>query len=201
LVKIIREDYYFEEPGPQNTDDVIEAVAKRVETTKIKHVIVASHTGETALKFAKALKGKASVICVTPAPSRRERGREWPSLKAEFRKELEHLGVLIVERAPYAMENSVLEYSRWNIPTQDRLVKEVLYRFGQGMKVAVQVMFMAVSGGYVESNQEVIAVGGTGKGADCAVVLKASYPEFLFAEDSKKRLEVREVIAMPRKKE
>lgn len=30
MAKILREDYYFKEPGEQNTDDVIEAVKKRL---------------------------------------------------------------------------------------------------------------------------------------------------------------------------
>jgi len=199
-MKVVREDYYFDEPGPKNTDDVVEAVVKRVGETKIRCVIVASHSGETALKFAKALKGRASVVCVSPAPSRRERGREWPSVKAEIRKELESLGVLIVERAPYVMEDSVVEFARWTVLTPDRFVREVLYCLGSGFKVAVQVTFMAVSSGYVDPHQDVIAVGGTGKGADTAIVLKSTHPEFLFAEDPEKRLEVREVVAMPRKK-
>ena len=128
--------------------------------------------------------GKTSIICITPTPSRKGRNREWSPLKSEYRKELEKLKVLIIENAPYALENSVLEYNKWNIPTINRIVKEVLYCYGAGMKVAIQITFITISGGYIEPNQDVIAVGGIGKGADCAIVLKANYPEFPFSEDS-----------------
>jgi hypothetical protein len=61
-------------------------------------------------------------------------------------------------------------------------------------------MFMAVQGGYVEPNTEVISVAGYGGGADTAVILKTCFPENMFASDVEKRPEIREIIAMPRKK-
>ena len=56
--KVIREDYYFSEPGKQNTDDVIESVKKRASITGVEHVVVASTTGQTAVRFAEALGNK-----------------------------------------------------------------------------------------------------------------------------------------------
>lgn len=44
--------------------------------------------------------------------------------------------------------------------------------------------------------EDVIGVGGSGKGADTAIVLRATYPAFLFDKDPAKRLEIKEVIAM-----
>jgi hypothetical protein len=76
-------------------------------------------------------------------------------------------------------------------------VKETLYCFGQGMKVAVDVALTAVSCGYVAPYQDVIGVGGSGKGADTAIILRATYPASLFDKDPAKRLEIKEIIAMP----
>ena len=199
--KVVKRDvYYFDEPGEGNTQLVIEAVSQRLEVGGIKKVIVASTSGETAAKFARSLKGKTELICVSEASYRREWGEEWPCLKQEFGQELERLGVAIIDRAPYVFHNSVLEAARWPGDFPERLVKETLYCFGQGMKVAVEVALMAASCGYATPYEDVIGVGGSGKGADTAIVLRATYPASLFDKDPGKRLEIREVIAMPTSK-
>ena len=198
--KVVREDWYFDEPGEQNTEDVVEAVSKRVELTGIKNVIVASTSGDTALRFAKKLKGKARLFCVSESPYRREWGERWPCLTPNLKEELEKLGVNVIDKVPYTFHSSVLEGGRWASVSPESLVKETLYSFGQGLKVAVEVVLTAVACGVVEPYQDVIGVGGSGKGADTAAILKATYPALMFAKDSKKRLEVREIIAMPRNK-
>jgi hypothetical protein len=192
-----RQVYYFDEPGEGNTQWVIEAVSQRLEAGGIKKVIVASTSGETAAKFARSLKGRVELICVSQAPYLREWGQEWPCLKQKFRRQMERLGVAIIDRAPYVFHNSVLEAAPWSDAFPERLVKETLYCFGQGMKVAVEVVLMAVSCGYVTPFEDVIGVGGSGKGADTAIVLRATYPACLFDKDPAKRLEIKEVIAMP----
>jgi hypothetical protein len=192
-----RQVYYFDEPGEENTQSVIEAVSQRLEAGGVKRVIVASTTGETAVKFAGSLKGKAELICVSEAPYRREWGEKWPCLKQKFRRELERVGVTIIDRAPYIFHNSILEAAAWSDAFPERLVKETLYCFGQGMKVAVEVALMAVSFGYVTPYENVIGVGGSGTGADTAIVLRATYPSCVFDKDPAKRLEIKEVIAMP----
>ena len=60
------------------------------------------------------------------------------------------------------------------------------------MKVAVECLLMAADAGFVEMDAEAIAVGGTGSGADTAIVCKPAYPR-TFHE-----LEIREVLAKPR---
>ena len=198
MAKVVkRQVYYFDKPGEENTGLVIEAVAQRLEAGITKRVIVASTSGEAALKFGHALKGKGELLCVLEAPYRREWGEEWPCLKQEFRQELERLGIAIIDRAPYVFHNSVLEAARWSDTSPERLVKETLYCFGQGMKVAVEVVLTGVSCGYLTPYQDVIGVGGTGKGADTAIVLRATYPACLFDKDPSKRLEIKEIIAMP----
>ena len=194
---IKRQVYYFDEPGEENTKLVIEAVSQRLEVGGIRTVIVASTSGETAVEFAHSLKGKADLICVSEAPYRREWGEEWPCMKQKFKQELEGLGANIIDNAPYIFHNSVLEAARWPGAFPERLVKETLYSFGQGMKVAVEVALTGVSCGYVTPYEDVIGVGGSSKGSDTAIVLRATYPASLFDKDPAKRLEIREIIAMP----
>jgi len=46
---------YFDEPGPQNTVALIDAVKERIKGSEIEYV-VASESGATALKVTEALK-------------------------------------------------------------------------------------------------------------------------------------------------
>lgn len=192
-----REVYYFDEPGTQNTQYVVEAVVNRLEAGGIENIVVASTSGETAVKFARSLEGKGRMICVSEAPYRREWGEEWPCLRPEHKEELQKLGVTVIDMVPYVFHGSVLEAARWNTTFPERLVKETLYCFGQGMKVAVEVVLIATSCGYLSPCEEVIGVGGSGEGADTAIVLRATYPASIFDRDPGKRLEIREVLAMP----
>jgi uncharacterized protein len=194
---IKRQVYYFDEPGEGNTQWVIEAVSQRLAAGGITKVIIASTSGKTAVEFARSLKGKAELVCVSEAPYRREWGEQWPCLKQAFRRELEKLGVAIVDNAPYVLHSSVLEAARWPNTSPEQLVKETLYSFGQGMKVAIEVVLTAVSCGCVTPYEDVIGVGGSSKGADTAIILRATYPASLFDKDPEKRLEIREIIAMP----
>jgi hypothetical protein len=202
-MKTERVDIYFDEPGPQNTEDVIETVAKRIKATGIGCVVVASHSGATALKFSEKLRNnklKAKVLCVTSGPARKRKGKDWPSINQEMRKKLIDSDVIIVERAMNVFEEPFVEDSRWPSLTPGHIIREVFYALGQGFKVAVEVALMAVVSGYLEPMQEVIAVGGTGKGCDTAIIMKTIFPQTFFSNDPNGRLEIREVIAMPRVK-
>ena len=68
-------------------------------------------------------------------------------------------------------------------------MRDTLYRFSQGMKVAVECLLMAADAGLLDMEEEVIAVGGTSEGADTAIVCKPAYPR-TFHE-----LEIREILA------
>ncbi|MEM4406097.1 MAG: pyruvate kinase alpha/beta domain-containing protein [Candidatus Methanomethylicaceae archaeon] len=196
----MREVYYFLNPGEENTDLVVEAVTKYIERSDIRDVVVASTSGATALKFAKALKDEARIICVSESPFRREWGNEYPCIDPKIQEELEKLGVIVLDRIPYVLHGFLYETSKYSFPTPETIFKETLYAFGQGMKVAVEVVLSAVDCGVLEPFKDVIGVGGSGVGADTAIVLRSTYPGTVFSKEKEKRLEIREIIAMPLQK-
>ena len=55
-----------------------------------------------------------------------------------------------------------------------KAMANILRTFCQGIKVCVEITLMACNGGLVQQGEKVIAVGGTGKGADTAVVATAA---------------------------
>jgi hypothetical protein len=71
---------------------------------------------------------------------------------------------------------------------------------GQGLKVAMEVGMMATDGGRVNPGGIILCVGGTGTGADCAIVMKAGFSVDLLSRKSERRPHVREILAMPLKK-
>ena len=192
-----RQVYYFDEPGEGNTSLVIEAVSKRLDDSGTTKVVVASTSGQTALALARKIKDRAKIICVSEAPYRRERGAEWPCMKPDLKSRLEKLGVAILDQSPEVFFNSVMEFARWAEAFPERYVRETLYAFGQGLKVCVEVALMAAQCGYLEPFEDVIAIGGMGSGADTAIICKATYPQCLFDKNPAKRLEIKEIIAMP----
>ncbi|MFQ6033784.1 MAG: hypothetical protein ACE5KR_02855, partial [Candidatus Bipolaricaulia bacterium] len=63
-----------------------------------------------------------------------------------------------------------------------------------------EVGLMATNARKIPPGEEIIAVGGTGRGADVAIVMKAAFSSDIFAKEPEKRPEVREILAMPRAK-
>ena len=188
-----KEILYFDRPGRTNTDEVVKAVQRRAQELGIEHVVIASNTGETALKFWPALQGigvkLVSVTAHAGAP-----GGDKISLTEDRRKDLEGKGikVLTCSHALSGVGRSITE--KFGGISHVEIIAHALRLFGQGIKVAVEVSIMAADSGLVPTDREIIAVGGTGRGADSAIVLKAAHMNNFFD------LEIREIIAKPRQK-
>jgi len=193
----LREIYCFEKPGEQNTPLVVEAVTKYIEKSGIRDVIVASSSGATALEFAKALGNEARIVCVSDGPYRKEMNFEYPCMNEKIKEQLESLGVIVFDKAPYALHGSLYEHSDCDPPTPEMAFRDTLYSFGQGMKVAVEVVLMAVDCGILDPYKEVVGVGGSGNGADTAIALRSTFRGTVFSKNKGKRLEINEIIAMP----
>lgn len=71
------------------------------------------------------------------------------------------------------------------------MIAQTLRLFGQGMKVVVEITTMAADAGAIPVGKDVIAIAGSGKGADTAVVIKSASSHNLFD------IVVREIIAKP----
>jgi len=98
----VKKIVYFKDPGPHNTDSVIAATKERVREGDIKRVVVASISGQTALKVAEELKSlSVSVVCVSGFPGWGTiHDIEYPFVRGKVREALEKLKVVIVDRMP-----------------------------------------------------------------------------------------------------
>jgi len=57
---------YFEKPGKENTEEVIEVVLERAKQRNIKKIVLASTRGYTAKSFLDAVEGKDINLVVVP---------------------------------------------------------------------------------------------------------------------------------------
>lgn len=180
---------YFDHPGPDNTDEILGIVREEIRKRGITHVVVASTQGDTGLKAAKIFeKSDVRVVVVTHNTGFKETGNQ--SLSLQSRREIEKLGgtvytgTMVLRDLGKAIKN-VVGYS------ESEVVAAVLRMFGQGMKVCVEITAMAADAGLVPPG-DVIAVAGTGKGADTACVIGADSSNRFF------EIKIREVLAKPR---
>ena len=185
---------YFDRSGPENTAAVVEAVRKRRAELGIEHVVTASSNGSTALALWQALQGTGVTLVSVPGHAGWS-GGDASSLSQEKRKEQEEKGikVLICAHALSGVERSIMK--KFGGISHVEIIAYTLRLFGtDGVKVAVEVAVMAADAGLVPTDREIIAVGGSGRGADCAIVLKAAHMNNFFD------LEIREIIAKPRQR-
>ncbi len=178
---------YFETAGQQNTDATLQAARRRAGELGIRQVVLASTHGYTARRAAEIFAGSGiELIAVSICAAFDDEG--W-TMTPEERAEVEALGIRVLT-SMHALGDDVNE--AFGVICPNRVVRETLYRFCQGMKVAVEVAIMAAEAGLLDVSGEAIAIAGTGDGADTAIVIKPAYAR-KFGE-----LEIREILAKPR---
>ncbi|MDH7592849.1 MAG: pyruvate kinase alpha/beta domain-containing protein [Methanomicrobiales archaeon] len=186
--------YYFDRPGEENTEDTIRFALERAEELGIGKIVVASTSGETAMKFSEAMKGKTlSLIVVTHAFGFSQPG-VW-EFDPVIARELEERGVKIVTgtHALSGLERALSRSGRVGGGSRTEAIAEAFRRtIAVGLKVAVECVLIAADQGAILPSEEVIAVGGTVSGADTVCVIKPSHTAAFFD------LQVREIVAMPR---
>ncbi|UCE16389.1 MAG: hypothetical protein JSV12_01885 [Candidatus Bathyarchaeota archaeon] len=180
---------YFQAPGSQNTESVLRLAKEYAQTEGINDIVVASTTGETGARASEVFKG-FNVVVVTHHSGFVEPGT--PELREKNRKKILENGakVLTATHALSGVERAVRKKFKTILPVE--LIAHALRLFGEGTKVCIEVTVMAADAGLIPVDKSVVAIGGTDRGADTALVVKPANASHFFS------LEVREVIAKPR---
>ena len=151
--------------------------------------MVATTNGDTAVKAAEIFSG-LKVVAVTHVTG--FRGPNTQECTDENRRLVESKGGVVLTTAhafggiSRAMRNKFSTYVTGDI------INNTLYIFGQGMKVVCEIALMAADSGLVRTDEEVISIAGTGRGADTAVVLTPVNTHDFFD------LKVKEILCKPR---
>ena len=180
---------YFKAPGPLNTDEVLKAAKQRADQLAINTILVATCSGRTGLRALEIFGPDKVVVAITHVTG--FTGPNEQELPDAVRQELLQKGAKVFtgQHAFAGVGRGIRnKLSTFQV---DEIMAWTLRLFGQGTKVAIELALMAADAGLARTDEDLISIGGTAKGADTALVIKPSTSAYVFD------LKVREVICKP----
>ncbi|MBN1321904.1 MAG: hypothetical protein JXA87_13825 [Thermoleophilia bacterium] len=156
---------YFEKPGPSNTEETLRLALEEAKRRDARKVVLASTRGKTAKLAAERFAGTGVQLIVVPHQYGFIQAQRFtPDLVKELEEQGHrvHFGTMLFHTDGF-----------YGSGTPEAMAM-ILRTICQGMKVCVETVLMAADAGLVAQGEEVIAVSGTGRGADTAVVALAS---------------------------
>ncbi len=179
----------FDKAGAQHTDEALEIAINTARKHGISHLVVAGTKGDTARKALTAVRETGlKLVVVTHSTGFGKDGVQ--EFDPELREEIEsaghrvYTGVHVLRGLGKAVKNRV----GWS---EEELVAHTLRIFCQGVKVCVEMAAMAADAGMVPCPGDIVAVAGTGRGADTVAVI-ATAPSHKFFD-----IKVRSIVAKP----
>ncbi|MFC2036325.1 pyruvate kinase alpha/beta domain-containing protein [Chloroflexota bacterium] len=179
---------YFDKPGTENTEEVLHIAKARAEELGIKSIVVATTIGSTAVKAAELFEGM-KVVVVTHVTGMMEANVQ--EFTEENRQKVENNGGLILTTTHAFSGLSGAMRKKFKMYLIGDIVASTLRLLGQGMKVVCEIAVMAADAGLVRTDEDIIAIAGTGRGADTAVVLTPVNSNDFFD------LKVKEILCKP----
>jgi len=194
----------FDRPGPVNTPAVIATLQNNA--SRVDAVVVASITGDSALKIARALPEK-KVICITcpqgmawdiggmetgifaDIPELRNLRDAWKSggrdkvpmeIPLSTRDQLEQAGVTIIRGTiPFFGPSFSMRIHLGHISSLDIMAK-TLEMFSPGTLVCMESVLMATDAGAIPEGVPVLCCAGTERGLDTAWMVRSSASANIF---------------------
>ncbi len=174
--------------GAEQTDRTLEIAFDFAKAGDIDAVVVASTWGDTGVKAARLGHDRGiSVIVVTHNAGFKESGGL--ELTAENRTKILELGG-VIHTGTLVLRGLGSALRKKFGGSEEELTASVLRLFGQGMKVCVEMAAMVADAGLVSAD-DIVCIGGTGRGADTAALIRPA-PSNRFFETK-----VRQIIVKP----
>lgn len=187
----------FERPGPINTDETITILQNA--SANLKYIVVASVTGDSAVKAAERIKNRRIVCVTTPQgmfwevnamnaglfneiPELRARREEW------MRNKLERVPLGLTGENKHKLSAFGVEVVRGTIPlfgpsfsmrlhlrktTDMDVVAKTLELISTGTLVCMECVMMATDAGVIPEDEFVYVTAGTEMGLDTAWIVKS----------------------------
>jgi hypothetical protein len=178
----------YDRAGPDNTQETLDiAVAAAAERGLA--LVVASTRGKTAAAaIERAAPAGVRLIAVSHNAGFAKVGQQEfdPEVRAEVERRGGHVhtGTLPLRGVGSAVRKRMGG-------SEEELINSALRIFCQGAKVCVEMSAMVTDAGLIASDQDIVAVAGTGLGADTACVVKPMPSNMLFD------IRVREFLCKP----
>jgi hypothetical protein len=189
MVRTCKETIYFEESGGTNTEEALRLAKQRADELGIRSVVIASSSGVTGVAASRLFRGYSLVVVTSVT------GYSKPDevrMKPENRREIEANGGVVVTAAHAFGSIGRSIHNKFGTIQVDEVVAHVLRLFSEGLKVCCEVACMAVDSGHLKTDEEAIAIGGEGSGADTAIVIRPSNTHTFF------ETRIMEIICKPR---
>jgi uncharacterized protein len=188
----------FERPGPVNTDQTISILKSAAQP--LEFLVVASVTGDSAIKAAKQIKNR-KIICVTcpqgmfwevnalnadlfeKIPELKDRRDEWVkrrldrvplSIPEENKVKLSELGVQVVRGTIPLFGPSFSMRLHLRKTTSLDIVAKTLELISPGTLVCMEAVMMATDAGLIPEGELVYAAAGTEMGLDTAWTVRSA---------------------------
>ena len=180
---------YFEKQGHGNTERTLQIAKARAEELGIGTILVATTRGATGVRAAEEFRG-FNVVVVTHSTGFKEPNHQ--ELTEENRRAIEAAGakILTCQHALGGVGRAVRK--KLGTYELEEIIAYTLRIFGEGMKVVCEITLMAADAGLVHTDEPVIAIAGTGRGADTAIVLRPANAQTFFD------LRIMEILCKPR---
>ncbi len=185
---------YFEKHGAGNTGATLRLARERADARGIKTVVLASSHGNTALKAMDAFAGLKVVVVglVYGARQHSEVAADSQLFTPENQATIEAKGGVILHGThAFGGLNYAVQH-RFDLAGPAALLAATLRVVGgRGLKVACEIAMMAADHGLLSTVEDAIAIGGSGRGSDTAIVLRPVITRNFFD------LKVKEIICKP----
>jgi hypothetical protein len=180
---------YFENPGPENTEETLRLAKVRADSLGIRNISLASSTGKTGIMASEIFKGY-NLVVVTHVTGFSEPNTQ--RFLPENRTRIQDNGGKILTAAHAFGGLGRAVNRKFNTIQVDEIIANVLRLFGQGTKVACEVCCMATDAGFFRTDEDAIGIGGSGGGADTALVVRPTNTHTFF------NMHIREIVCKPR---
>ncbi len=173
---------YFESISPENTETTFKLAQERISELGIKKLVIASTTGATAAKAMDFFKDKVKLIVI---PHQFDFKRDKNPFPQDLVKTLRdaghevHFGTMLFHTDNLYGSNTAT------------VMANLLRCFSQGVKVCFEIVLMATDAGLLSTGEKVIAIAGSARGSDTALVMQAASSQNL------RKLRVNEIICKP----
>lgn len=160
------------------TAATLAAALRRARELGIHHVVIASTTGRTALMLARLLPPGIIAVCVTHHAGFAKPGKS--ELSAATESKLDSLGIPVLRTTHLMAGLDRAVRLKFGGLGPAEIIANTYRTLGEGTKVCVEIAVMTLDAGLIPFGKDVIAIAGTGTGADTAIVIRPAYSRQFF---------------------
>ncbi len=174
---------YYDSAKDDHTEETFKLVEERLKGSGITKIVLASTTGATARRAMNFFKDRGIKLIVVPHQFNFSR------VDNPFQHEL----VNELRQAGHKVHFGTMLFHTEKLYGSDipGIIANFLRCFSQGVKVCYEIVLMASDAGLLSAGETVLAIAGTGKGSDTALVMQAASSQNL------RNLKVNEILCKP----